>query len=148
MVPVYGDILLFLWTGFYGMINPLLYHLHPLRSMFKMQMKLKIWAHHNHCAFAPMDIIAPPLTHQLALTPHQLFQQANQLLIWSGVQQNRLCSPLWKFCGIIQLSTKLFNFDGNDVIQHNNTFKQYFNPPEGALWNEVVSQTSHRLHAN
>jgi len=104
-------------------------------------------------AAAPVDKTAPPFDPPTnPETPPTI--PADKSIARHDLEYNKIVfCPLdvetgGKFCGIIQLSAELFHFDGNDVIRDNNTFTQYINPPEGALWNEVASQTSHRLHAN
>lgn len=57
-----------------------------------------------------------------------------------------------EYCGIIQLSGQLFQFDpqdprGIDIIYAQTTFNEYVCPPEGAFWNEQACQASHGLHA-
>lgn len=104
-------------------------------------------------AIAPVDKTAPlfdPATNTdtpptipsgKSIDHHDL--ESNKIVFCSLSMETR-----GEFCGIIQLSTELFHFKGNNVIWHNNSFNQYTNPPKGALWNEVASQTSHRLHGN
>jgi hypothetical protein len=58
-----------------------------------------------------------------------------------------------EYCGIIQLSAELFRHNtadptGSDFIPVPETFNQYIQPPETAIWNEQACRNSHGLTAN